>query len=160
MTKRGRKSRKNRNRNKFKNNDHMTVIKEERSLIAIYGNMRENGKDHHLLPKSVELEGFFYSEPIYKIAEKHGDAALFEKGKTSVLFEVYSVNQKDLEDLDGQHGYLDEYSKDEATKDYNFYNRNEIDTPFGKGFVYFYNDESLKKSESFIGGDWIESLKK
>lgn len=160
MAKRGKKSRKNRNKNKFKNEKlNMTVVKDT-VLVTIYGNMRIGGKDHGDLPKSAKLEGMFYSEPIYKLKKQLGDAALFEKGNTSVLFEVYQVNEKEVERIDLNLGYFEEYDNNHISN-YNYYIRKSIDTPFGKAFIYFYNDQYYDVSESsnIVSGDWIEFLK-
>lgn len=161
MAKRGKRSKKNRNRNKFKNKEtKMTVVKNT-TLVTIYGNMRIDGKDNKSLPESAKLVGIFYSEPIYKLKKQLGDAALFEKGNTSVLFEVYEIDEKDLNLIDTQLGYYEEYEDEDATKDYNYYLRRTVDTPYGKAFIYFYNDLHYETSKhpNIISGDWIEFLK-
>lgn len=161
MAKRGKRSRKNRNRNKFKNKESKMTIVKETVLVTIYGNMRVGGKDHKDLPDSAVLTGMFYSEPIYKFKKQLGDAALFNKGNISVLFEVYEIKEKDLNLIDAQLGYCEEYEHEDATKDYNYYVRRTIDTPYGKAFVYLYNDQHYEtsKSPNIISGDWIEFLK-
>lgn len=161
MAKRGKRSKKNRNKNKFKNNQTKMTIVKDKFLVAICGNMRVDGKEHKHLPDNSELIGIFYSEPIYKMIQQHGDAALFEKGKTSILFEVYEIGEKDMDHLDTQFGYFEDYAEEELTKDYNYHIRSEINTPFGKAFIYFYNSDYYNSPESpiIICGDWIEYLK-
>jgi len=139
----------------------MVVNKKEtkeknKHLIAVYGSLRK-GLGNHRLIANAKMIGRFDSEPIYNLWDLGAFPGLKEGGSTSVVMEVYEVNDALLSRVDRLEGY-DPYSEP------HFYNRVTIDTPFGEAYTYLYVPE--KQSNLGLGlvegGDWTEykSLKK
>ena len=62
--------------------------------------------------------------------------------------EVYEVDEKTLTNLNRLEGY---YPGEKST----FYDRIEINTPWGKAFTYIYVNE-LSKDSIVESGDWCE----
>lgn len=122
--------------------------------VAVYGTLRKEGSNHPLLATG-QYRGSFYSEPIYAMKSLSGNhyPGIKEGGKTSVLFEVYRIEKKDLEALDNLEGY---YGKDSK---HNLYNRKIIDTPYGKAIIYLYNNDFNIANPLITTGDWIEFKK-
>jgi len=146
-----------------KKQQRMTAPAEKTYLVALYDGFRKNGKEHKKLDKeNIVFLGNYYSEPVYDLQEIHYDAALRENGSTSILFEIYEVEESTLKILDDSIGYeesLHSNNPDENT--YNYYNRKKIRTPYGLAFVYFYNDEGYsvpKDAKKILSGDWIDYI--
>ena len=124
-------------------------------LIAVYGSLRKGlGNHHHLKKPKVKYVGTFDTKPIYTMKSLVHFPALLKNGSTSIVMEVYKIPSevdKAIENLEGYQG------KD---NDYNMYNKEKINTPFGEAFVYFWNKKegSLSRQEICPSGDWKEYL--
>lgn len=122
---------------------------EKINLVAVYGSLRKSMSNHYLL-MGCELIGTFSSDPTYTMYSVGvGYPALVEGGCTSIVMEVYRVDQETQHKLDRLEGY------NENNEDLdNYYNRISIATPFGDAYLYLFNEDTthFTKVES---GDWL-----
>lgn len=115
--------------------------------VAVYGSLRKGLSNHGLLSKSKSL-GTFETLPKYNMYSVGGSfPALKNNGTTSIVMEVYEVDDKVLDRLDALEGYLGPNDID------NHYNKESISTPFGEAAVYIYN-RSVNHMPRVINGDW------
>ena len=123
-------------------------MKEEKYLVAVYGSLRKGLHNHKVLGGS-ELVGTFVSEPKYTMISLGGFPGLYQKGNTSVTFEVYKVNNAILSSVNGLEGY------DPNGVNNTFYDRKIISTPFGDAFTYTYVRELDRESDNIVqSGNW------
>lgn len=121
----------------------------KKHLIACYGSLRKGlGNHEYFLGKSTYL-GEFKTEPIYNLHSLGGFPGLKENGTTSVVMEVYEVNDQEANAIDNLEGYVP------GSNDNTFYDKKDIDTPWGVASVYIYVKELLKSS-IVQSGDWKE----
>lgn len=118
-----------------------------KKLICVYGSLRK-GLHNHGIIENAELLGTFWSEPIYSLYSLGGFPGLKENGDTSVLMEVYSVNDIEAKRVDSLEGYSEDGNNW-------FYDKVSIETPYGTASVYIYvpSVDNRMKVES---GDWKE----
>jgi gamma-glutamylaminecyclotransferase len=69
-------------------------------------------------------------------------------GLGTVTGEVYEVSDETLRRLDRLEGY------NSTAPDSGLYNRIEIDTEFGKSYIYIYNNTYGRKMNPVENGDW------
>ena len=122
-----------------------------KKLIAVYGTLRKGNGNHRLLV-NADYIGTYTTEPIYSLYSLGGFPGLKENGETAVIMEVYAVNEEEARRVDGLEGYT---PGEQAT----FYDKIQIETPWGQAGVYTYvrqpNETSLIKS-----GDWMNRFEK
>lgn len=124
---------------------------EKRHLVGVYGSLREHLHNHRVIESpTTKLIGEFKSEPIYTLFSLGSFPGLHKDGKTGVVLEVYEVDDEVFARLDNLEGY------DEDSPEYSMYIREEEDTPFGKAWVYFYNNK--QRGKAIESGDWFEHL--
>lgn len=115
-------------------------------LIAVYGSLRKEFGNHRLIDKA-EYKGMFSTDPVYSLYSLGGYPGLKENGNTSVVMEVYAVNENEAHNVDMLEGYTP------GEKPY-FYDKIPIETPWGEASVYTYvghiSEDRLVKS-----GDWF-----
>lgn len=133
-------------------------IMEERHLVGFYGDYRQGTKEHSDVDKvgmNTVFKGIYATEPEYALYQiKNADESALVEGNNSILIEVYEISKDTLDTLDIVHGYEPTYKGAE-----NYYVRKEIKSPFGKIFIYFWNDE-IKDADVFIrDGDWVDFIK-
>jgi len=122
-------------------------------LVAVYGSLRKGLSNYNYYLKTSKYVGSFESEPIYTLKSLEAFPALLKEGETSVVMEIFRINQDTLDALDKLEGT---YGIDDKN---NFYNREMIETPYGEAFVYFYNSaEDIKDARIVRSGDWKEYL--
>ena len=119
--------------------------------VAVYGSLRKGLHNHHALDMDdEEFLGLFETPPLYSMyAVSSSFPGLKENGSTSIKMEVYEVSSEKLIDLNGLEGYNGPESLT------NFYDRIEIDTPWGEAYTYIYNP-SVSNSPLVESGDWKE----
>jgi len=126
---------------------------EKINLVAVYGSLRSGMHNQYVLGQSKSL-GTFNSEPIYTMYDVGGSyPAIIEKGCSSILMEIYEVNEEVKEKLDRLEGYSD--SKNLVD---NYYNKVVIETPYGQAYLYVFNS-SVKNFDIVEIGDWVEYKK-
>jgi gamma-glutamylcyclotransferase (GGCT)/AIG2-like uncharacterized protein YtfP len=114
------------------------------SLICVYGTLRRGHGNHRILENS-EFLGEFRTENGYTMISLGGFPGLLLDGKDSIVCEVFKVDNKSTaQRLDMLEGYP------------NFYNRTQIDTPWGKAWVYYleHNEYKLSRYPIIEEGDW------
>ena len=118
---------------------------EKKQLICCYGTLRKGFGNHRLL-KNARYLGTFNSEPIYNLHNLGGFPGLKHNGNTSVVMEVYKVTPEEAYNVDCLEGY-------DSNEKPTFYDKEIIETPFGKAGVYIYVD-SLDDCPLVESGDY------
>ena len=117
-------------------------------LVAVYGSLRSGMGNHQYYLSDSEYKGTFSTEPEYTLHSLQWYPGLKLNGNTSVVMEVYEVDEETLKNLNRLEGY---YPGEKLT----FYDRIEINTPWGKAFTYIYVNE-LSKDSIVESGDWVK----
>ena len=120
-------------------------------LVSVYGSLRREMGNHNYYLSNSEYKGTFTTEPEYTLHSLSAYPGLKLNGNYSVVMEVYEVDEEVLKNLNRLEGYR---PGDKAT----FYDRIEINTPWGKAFTYIYVNE-LSKDSIVESGDWVEFKK-
>lgn len=108
-------------------------------LVFVYGTLRKGESNHHYL-EHCEMLGVIETNPVYALFDLGPYPGLIE-GKTSVIGEVYRVDDATLIELD----LLEEVPIE--------YRRESIETPFGKAWIYLYQ-EAPHREQLIPSGDW------
>ena len=117
-------------------------------LVGVYGSLRVGMSNHQYYLSTSKYKGTFTTEPEYTLHSLSYYPGLKQNGHHSVVMEVYEVDEETLKNLNRLEGY---YPGEKAT----FYDRIEIDTPWGKAFTYIYVNK-LSKESIVESGDWCE----
>lgn len=117
-------------------------------LVACYGSLRRGMSNHQYYLSDSEYKGKFTTEPEYTLHSLSAYPGLKLNGNHSVVMEVYEVDNKTLNNLNQLEGY---YPGEKAT----FYDRTEINTPWGKAYTYIYVNQ-LPKESIVESGDWVD----
>jgi len=117
-------------------------------LVAVYGSLRKKMGNHQYYLANSEYKGTFTTEPEYTLHSLSHYPGLKLNGNHSIVMEVYEVDENTLNSLNGLEGY---YPGRKST----FYDRIEINTPWGKAFTYIYVNE-LSKDSIVESGDWVK----
>lgn len=112
--------------------------------VFVYGTLKEgHGNYEYFLRDKAEYLGDFNTNPIYTMVSLGGFPGVLRNGKTSIKGEVYEVDKGTFSRLDGLEGYP------------TFYTREEIDTPYGKAWMYIYNHDRDELYDKIIeSGKW------
>jgi len=107
--------------------------------IAVYGSLKRQYHNHALLAQSCFkgndiLEG-------WDMADLGAFPGVF-KGEGSIHVEVYEVTEEEMQSLDRLEGYP------------TFYNRTQVDTEYGKAWLYYLNNPSRYIDKIVEGGKW------
>ena len=116
-------------------------------LVSVYGSLRKTMGNHNYYLLNSEYKGTFSTEPEYTLHSLSAYPGLKLNGNTSVVMEVYEVDEDTLKNLNRLEGYC---PGEKST----FYDRIEINTPWGKAFTYIYVNE-LSKESIVESGDWV-----
>lgn len=126
---------------------------EEKFLLGVYDNLRQEGDDNYAYMDGATYVGTYYTEPIFDLFALTGSyPGLKQGGSTSVLLEVFEVDKSILMVTDYYQGC------NEHNPSVNMFNRIEIDTVFGRCFVYEYNKNVICKPR-IESGDWFKHKK-
>ena len=117
-------------------------------LVAVYGSLRRGMGNHQYYLSSSEYKGTFSTEPEYTLHSLSYYPGLKLDGNTSIVMEVYEVDEETLKNLNILEGYR---PGEKST----FYDRIEINTPWGRAFTYIYVNK-LSKDSIVESGDWCE----
>lgn len=117
-------------------------------LVSVYGSLRKTMGNHQYYLSSSVYKGTFSTEPEYTLHSLSHYPGLKLNGNHSIVMEVYEVDEDTLKNLNRLEGY---YPGEKST----FYDRIEIDTPWGKAFTYIYVNE-LSKESIVESGDWVD----
>lgn len=133
---------------KYKNYKYMEnkEVTTRNILIAVYGSLRKEFGNHGLI-KDAEYKGMFSTDPVYSLYSLGGYPGLKENGNTSVVMEVYAVNEAEAHNVDMLEGYT-------PGEPAYFYDKVNLETPWGNAGLYIYvgtpSQNKLVKS-----GDWF-----
>ena len=116
-----------------------------KQLVAVYGSLR-HGLGNHRLLQGAEFKGLDTTQPEWTMYSLGGFPGLMQEGETPITIEVYEVDVDTFARLDGLEGYP------------RFYNRVEIDTIYGKAWIYFLQDNSYRDHSIVQSGDWKSFL--
>ena len=116
-------------------------------LVAVYGSLRKKQSNYEYHLSNSTYKGTFTTEPEYTMHSLSYYPGLKLNGNTSIVMEVYEVDEETLKNLNRLEGY---YPGEKST----FYDRIEIYTPWGKAFTYIYVNE-LSKDSIVESGDWV-----
>ena len=116
-------------------------------LVAVYGSLRKKQSNYEYHLSNSTYKGTFTTEPEYTMYSLSYYPALKLNGNHSIVMEVYEVDEETLKNLNRLEGYC---PGEKST----FYDRIEIDTPWGKAFTYIYVNE-LSKDSIVESGDWV-----
>ena len=116
-------------------------------LVSCYGSLRRGMSNHQYYLSSSEYKGTFSTEPEYTLHSLSYYPGLKLDGNTSIVMEVYEVDEETLKNLNRLEGY---HPGETST----FYDRIEINTPWGKAFTYIYVNK-LSKESIVESGDWV-----
>jgi gamma-glutamylcyclotransferase (GGCT)/AIG2-like uncharacterized protein YtfP len=118
--------------------------------VAVYGSLRKGLSNHNYFLKDAKYLGKFTTEPVYSLYSLGGYPGLKNNGNTSVVMEVYEVNEQEARAIDGLEGYS-------PNRKSTFYDKEYIDTPYGKAGVYIYVN-NISKYKLVESGDWKEFI--
>lgn len=112
--------------------------------VAVYGTLRAGEGNHRLMSDAKflgddETKGIMHS--------LGGFPAVDIDGEGKIKIEVYVVDENTFRRLDGLEGYP------------HFYNRSEVDTQFGKAWMYHIDAAQLAGRPVITSGDWKEYVK-
>lgn len=116
-------------------------------LVAVYGSLRRGMGNHQYYLSSSEYKGTFSTEPEYTLHSLSYYPGLKLDGNTSIVMEVYEVDEETLKNLNRLEGYRPGETS-------TFYDRIEINTPWGRAFTYIYVNK-LSKESIVESGDWV-----
>lgn len=92
--------------------------------VFVYGSLKA-GRHNHVLLLSATLLGEHVTTPEYTLYNLGAFPGVVCSGDTAIQGEVYNVDEYTFQLLDQLEGYP------------MFYNRKEIDTPYGKSWLYY-----------------------
>lgn len=127
----------------------ITKIEEERTLIAVYGSLRKGLSNHGIIQEALYI-GEFTSEPVFKMYDLGAYPAITHGGNSSIEFEVYAVNEQELEKVNSLEGFHED-------RDDNYYSRAIIKSPFGKAYYFFFSETGKLSHNLDDGGLLVES---
>ena len=118
--------------------------------VAVYGSLRK-GLGNSALLNGAKYLGDDVTAPEYTMVSLGFFPGIIKGGETSVVVEVYEINEEKLRSLDMLEGYHGEDT-------HNFYNREVITLPkFGEAYIYTlpsdYGDHTVVEN-----GDWKDYL--
>jgi len=119
--------------------------------VAVYGSLRKGMYNHALLKKANYL-GRYDTKPVYSMYAVSSYPGVKPKGNTSIVMEVYEVDDELLEEVNLLEGY------DPKSKINDFYNRVTVNTPFGLAYTFLYQP-GVDKGSLVDHGDWVEFIK-
>lgn len=117
----------------------------KKTLISVYGSLRQGMGNHRLLETSEYL-GEFQTKPEFSLYNLGGYPGLKLNGNTSVTMEVYAVDDFVAKRVDGLEGYTP------GEKAY-FYDKIPIETPYGEASMYIYVND-IPQERLVESGDW------
>lgn len=127
----------------------MTKESEKKHIVAVYGSLRREQYNYFNLGLDLQKYiGTFETEPIYSLYSAGAFPCLKKGGTTSVIMDVFKVDDRTLEDINSLEGFMEGI---EAT----FYDREVIKTPFGEDAYYYIYVPSVKTMPKVKSGDWV-----
>lgn len=110
-------------------------------LVGVYGSLRQNLENSHLL-KTSEYLGEALTQPEWTLFDLGPYPALVPSGTTAVVLEVYRVTPDTLAHLDHLEDCPD------------WYQRQTQATPWGNCWIYIHPQLTAEHHTPVPGGDW------
>lgn len=118
------------------------------NLVAVYGTLRKDQGNWKWALSDSETAEMLGEERIkgFGMVSLGGFPAVYTdtENEEGIQSEIYAVNDNVFYSLDRLEGYP------------HFYNRKEIDTQYGKAWIYFIDSYSKESSNQIEDGDWIK----
>lgn len=115
------------------------------SKIFVYGTLRKGCPNHKIFLWNADYLGDYITPACFTMYRLPGFPAVTFGGETSIKGEVYEVSQDEFKAIDGLEGYP------------RFYDRIEIETPYGLAWMYFFEGPKNEFcSELIESGDWCD----
>lgn len=115
-------------------------------LVFVYGTLRQGEYNHHYLSGARHL-GIHRTDPCFTLLDLGEYPAVINGGKTSIIGEVYAIDDATMAQLDWLEAYPDEYI------------RKRIPTSYGLAWIYIYRHPSAD-IPVIINGNWRKKLRK
>lgn len=130
---------------------HSYLTNKEKLFVCIYDSLREKLNIHSKILDSSKKIGEFQSLPEFALVKGNNEKEplLLNNYNQSVIFDVYEITEKDLEQLNKHYGYIC------INSEHNINNREKIITPFGEAYV-FINNQKLNSVKIIESGDWVD----
>ena len=120
----------------------------ERKLVFVYGSLLSGGSGtkegafgNHRVIANAKFLGEHVTDASYHFLNLGAFPGVVEKGETAIKGEVYEVTDDIFASLDRLEGYP------------SFYGRKQIDTAYGKAWIYLLPKSYLSYSKVF-SGNW------
>ncbi len=119
------------------------INKDKINKVFVYGTLKKGYHNHIRLLSTSTFLGDFLTSPKYNMISLGGFPGVLKYGKTSILGEVYEVDDGTFYQLDCLEGYPRMYTRDK------------IKTTYGKAWMYIYNTSRQYTTKEFIkSGVW------
>ena len=116
--------------------------------VAVYGSLRKGLHNNSLL-RNAQFLGEALTTPEFQLVSL-GSFPAIKEGNSAVKVEVYRVDKSTMQSLDWLEGYRGEGCN-------NFYDKELIDTPYGKAYIY--TMRGCERHSSVVdSGDWTTFL--
>ena len=128
----------------------------EKILVGVYGFLRKGMQNHEQLDEDSPV-AVYETAPEFTLYDIEGFACLDKKGSSSVLIELYSVDRSIFQSLEW-HNNLEGNILD-YTNNYELYKLEQLDTPFGKAYMFILDDkivDPLKNGIVVESGNWLD----
>lgn len=109
--------------------------------VFVYGTLRPGERNHHFLATAEHL-GAYITPPVFTLRDTGPYPAALDTGNTSVVGDVYAVDDDTFAALD----VLEDYPV--------HYTRRLIDTDFGQAWIYLWIAERDPEWATIANGDW------
>jgi gamma-glutamylcyclotransferase (GGCT)/AIG2-like uncharacterized protein YtfP len=133
----------------------MITIKNNETLVALYGTLTRKGKSHWEIENiNVEYIGDYITKPIYKMLNiSNLYPAVLENGSDSIKVEIYKIKSLIFENIINEIMGYDPFLEESG-----LFLKKSIKTPFGNAYIYYYNRKQRVDDSIIESGDWIYEL--
>jgi len=119
-----------------------------KKLIFVYGTLLEGYGNHaHFLKGKGRKLGGYTTEPEFTMYDVGYFPGVKHEGNTSIIGEVYEVDEETFQHIDGLEGYNPEAPQS------GLYNRKQINTPWGEAWIYIIN-HTFTQDNIVASGSW------
>lgn len=110
--------------------------------VFVYGSLK-TGLDNNPTLRNSEFLGLYATDPEFTMLDLGAFPGVIGGGKTSIVGELFRVNDDIMRDLDHLEGYPD------------FYNRIKVETLFGSAWMYVLSDSKDYELNRIVeSGEW------
>ena len=113
----------------------------EAAKVFVYGTLKQGHGNHRLLAESKCL-GTTHTKPAFTMLHLGGFPGVLLQGDTSIIGEVYEVDEITMKRIDRLEGYP------------SFYDRTKLHTEYGQAWIYFLDPHYKDRCEVIEEGVW------